>query len=132
VLPNLAVPSQAAPLRGAGSGAPRAGLWPWRGPARNDRAVPAGAAAWSRGRNQTGQTGRCVQPSFHFRLSRSQSPRQGCRWRPWRDRLRQAVTWHREGMDTVSVAEIHRVAGQGRRGALGEVRARAAVQYGDS
>jgi hypothetical protein len=33
---------KAAPLRGAGSGAPRAGLWPWRGPARRARAVPAG------------------------------------------------------------------------------------------
>jgi hypothetical protein len=33
--------NQAAPLSGAGSGAPRAGLWPWRGPARRARAVPA-------------------------------------------------------------------------------------------
>jgi len=32
---------QAAPLRGTGSGAPRAGLWPWRGPARHAHAVPA-------------------------------------------------------------------------------------------
>jgi len=36
-----------APLRGAGSGAPRAGLWPWRGPARRVRAVPAGWRRWS-------------------------------------------------------------------------------------
>jgi hypothetical protein len=39
-LPNLAVFDQAAPLRGAGSGAPRAGLWPG-GPARRARAVLA-------------------------------------------------------------------------------------------
>ena len=32
---------KAAPLRGAGSGAPRAGLWPWGGPGRRARAVPA-------------------------------------------------------------------------------------------
>jgi len=32
---------KSAPLRGAGSGAPRAGLWPWGGPARRARAVPA-------------------------------------------------------------------------------------------
>jgi hypothetical protein len=38
-LPNLAVLDQAAPLRGAGSGAPRAGLWPWEAPARRARAV---------------------------------------------------------------------------------------------
>jgi hypothetical protein len=37
--------NQAAPLRGAGSGAPRAGLWPWRGPARRARAVPD-RASW--------------------------------------------------------------------------------------
>ena len=37
-----------APLRGAGSGAPRAWLWPWRGPARRARAVPSHGAALSR------------------------------------------------------------------------------------
>ena len=36
--------NQAAPLRGAGSGAPRAGLWPWGGPARRARAVPAASS----------------------------------------------------------------------------------------
>ena len=37
-LPNPAIHDQAAPLRGAGSGAPRAGLWPWEArPARPRR-----------------------------------------------------------------------------------------------
>ena len=40
--PDQQLPGQAAPLRGAGSGAPRAGLWPWEAPARRARAVPAG------------------------------------------------------------------------------------------
>jgi hypothetical protein len=37
--------SRAAPLRGTASGAPRAGLWPWGGPARRARAVPSRPAS---------------------------------------------------------------------------------------
>jgi hypothetical protein len=40
-LPNLAVCQYLGGAYGAASGAPRAGLWPWGGPARRARAVPA-------------------------------------------------------------------------------------------
>ena len=52
-----AILSRAAPLRGTASGAPRAGLWPWGGPARRARAVPVPAVSHLTG--PAGQTCWC-------------------------------------------------------------------------
>ena len=65
---------QAAPLRGAGSGAPRAGLWPCRGPARRARAVPAATRSSSAGSLATRLE--CRGPK---RPRRSNCPAPGCR-----------------------------------------------------
>jgi len=54
-LPNCPTRDQAAPLRGAGSGAPRAGLWPWE--------APPGAPAPSQPLAAADLTGSTVMPA---------------------------------------------------------------------
>jgi hypothetical protein len=76
-LPKFAVIThQAAPLRGAEAGAPRAGLWPWRGPARRARAAPATAGRCpDMAMGRLGVTAAIRPPGV--RLSCSRPPRPG-------------------------------------------------------
>ena len=63
---------------GAASGAPRAGLWPWRGPARRARAVPSPSSAPDLSRlirHAFGAAGAAV--FLGVPVSRSWPPRQG-------------------------------------------------------